>query len=230
MVRDPGDGVYVLLHKEGLEVHGDQGHLIPFHHLDLVLQHPGVLLLLLPGLDFLGHLVLQPLCRFIDKDGTYLCGFLNANTLELLERGSWKMSSGWVPPVVSAVKEYGNMAGCIAPSYIQMCVRLLVVLVAWQAFCTWAAERPKWLRPWKLLRLYWSESESAADVKYCCSEFHPCLFYQAYLDLCDQLVVQEILPVLLLRLAIANPFKTKQESQGALEIPDEPPCYILQRS
>ena len=45
-----------------------------------------------------------------------------------------------------------------------------------------------------LLRLYWSESESAADVKYCCSEFHLCLFYQAYLDLCDQLVVQEILP------------------------------------
>ena len=63
-----------------------------------------------------------------------------------------------------------------------------------------------------------SESESAADVKYCCSEFHLCLFYQAYLDLCDQLVVQEILPVLFLRLAIANPFKTKQESQGALEI------------
>ena len=143
------------------------------------------------------------------------------------------MSSGWVPPVVSAVKEYGQVAGCIAPSYIQMCVRLLVACwfmlqVTWQAFCTWAAERPKQSRPWKLLRLYWSES--AADVKYCGSEFHLCLFYQAYLDLCDQLVVQEILPVLLLRLAIANPFKTKQESQGALEILDEPPCYILWHS
>ena len=44
------------------------------------------------------------------------------------------------------------------------------------------------------------------------------------------LVVQEILPVLSLRLAIANPFKTKQESQGTLEIPYEPPCYILQCS
>ena len=142
------------------------------------------------------------------------------------------MSSGWVPPVVSAVKEYGQVAGHIAPSYIQMCVRCLVMLVTlqviWQAFCTWAAERPKWLRPCKLLRLYWSES--AADVKYCGSECHLCLFYQAYLDLYDQLVVQEILPVLLLRLAIANPFKTKQESQGALEIWDEPPCYILQCS
>ena len=142
------------------------------------------------------------------------------------------MSSGWVPPVVSAVKEYGQAAGCIAPSYIQMCARLLVALVTlqvtWQAFCTWAAERLKRSRPWKLLRLY--ESESAADVKYCYSEFHLCLFYQAYLDLCDQLVVQEILPVLLLRLAIANPFKTKQGSQGALEILDEPPCYILRCS
>ena len=142
------------------------------------------------------------------------------------------MSSGWVPPVVSAVKEYGQAAGCIAPSYIQMCVRHLVTLVTlqvtWQAFCSWAAEGPKQLRPWKLLWLYWSEP--AADVKYCGSEFHLCLFYQAYLDLCDQLVVQEILPVLLLRLAIANPFKTKQESQGALEIPDEPPCCILQHS
>ena len=144
------------------------------------------------------------------------------------------MSSGWVPPVVSAVKEYGQVAGCIAPSYIQMCVRCLVELVAlqvvWQAFYTWAAERLKWSRPWKLFRLYWSESESAADVKYCGSEFHLCLFYQAYLDLYDQLVVQEILPVLLLRLAIANPFKTKQESQGALEILDEPPCYNLWHS
>ena len=107
---------------------------------------------------------------------------------------------------------------------------LVTLQVTWQAFCTWAAERLKQLRPWKLLRLYWSESESAADVKYCCSEFHLCLFFQAYLDLRDQLVVQEILPVLLLRLAIANPFKTKQESQGALEIPDEPPCYILWHS
>ena len=128
--------------------------------------------------------------------------------------------------------EYGLASGCIAPSYIWMCARHLVMLVAlqvaWQAFCTWAAERPKQSRPWKLLRLYWSES--AADVKYCGSEFHLCLFYQAYLDLCDQLVVQEILPVLLLKLAIANPFKTKQESQGALEILDEPPCYILQHS
>ena len=142
------------------------------------------------------------------------------------------MSSDWVPPVVSAVKEYGQVAGCVAPSYIQMCVRHLVALfalqVTWQAFCTWAAERPKRLRPWELLRLYWSES--AADVKYCYFEFHLCLFCQAYLDLCDQLVVQEILPVLLLRLAIANPFKTKQESQGALEILDEPPCYILRHS
>ena len=57
-----------------------------------------------------------------------------------------------------------------------------------------------------------------------------CLFYQADLDLCDQLVVQGILPVLFLRLAIANPFKTKQESQGALEILDQPPCYILRCS
>ena len=142
------------------------------------------------------------------------------------------MSSGWVPPLVSGVKEYGQAAGCIAPSYIQMCMRHLVMLVTlqvtWQAFCTWAAERLKWSRPWKLLRLYWSES--AADVKYCGSEFHLCLSYQAYLDLYDQLVVQEILPVLLLRLAIANPFKTKQESQGAREILDEPPCYILRCS
>ena len=143
------------------------------------------------------------------------------------------MSSGWVPPVVSAVKEYGQVAGHVVPSYIQMCARHLVMLVTlqvtWQAFCTWAAERPKRSRPWKLLRLYLSESESEADVKYCGSEFHLCLFFQAYLDLCDQLVVQGILPVLL-RLAIANPFKTKQESQGALEIPDEPPCYILWHS
>ena len=143
------------------------------------------------------------------------------------------MSSGWVLPVVSAVKEYGQVTGCVAPSYICMCARQLVTLVvmlpiALQVFCTWAADVLMLLRPWKLLKLYWSES--AADVKYCCSEFHLCLFYQAYLDLCDELVVQEILPVLFLRLAIANPFKTKQESQGALEIPDEPPCYILQCS
>ena len=54
------------------------------------------------------------------------------------------MSSGWVPPVVSAVKEYGQVTGHVAPSYIQMYVRCLVTLVslqvAWQAFCTWAAE------------------------------------------------------------------------------------------
>ena len=181
------------------------------------------------------HTTLQPLCRFIDKDGTNLCRFLNASTLALLERGSWKMSSGWVPPVVSAVKEYGLASGCLAPSYIQMCARCLVTLwvmmqVTLQDFHTWAADWLKLLRPWMLLRLYGSESESAVDVKYCCSEFYLCLFYQAYLDLCDQLVVQEILPVLLLRLAVANPFKTKQESQGALEIPDEPPHYILWHS
>ena len=40
-------------------------------------------------------------------------------------------------------------------------------------------------------------------------------------------VVQEILPVLFQGLAIANPFKAKQESQGALESLDKPPCYIL---
>ena len=51
--------------------------------------------------------------------------------------------------------------------------------------------------------------------------------YQAYLDLFDQLVAQEILPVLFERLAIADPFKAKQESQGALEILDKPPCYKL---
>ena len=86
----------------------------------------------------------------------------------------------------------------------------------------------KLLRPWKLCKLYWSES--AVDVKYCCYELCLCCSCQAYLDLCDQLVVQEILPVLFLRLAIADPFKTKQESQDALEIPDKPPCYILQCS
>ena len=85
----------------------------------------------------------------------------------------------------------------------------------------------KLLRPWELLKLYWSESESAADVKYCCYGFYLCCSYQAYLDLYDQLVAQEILPFLFLRLAIADPFKAKQESQGALEIPDEPPCYML---
>ena len=88
----------------------------------------------------------------------------------------------------------------------------------------------KLLRPWELLKLLWSESESAAEVKYCCYEFHLCCSYQVYLDLCDQLGIQEILPVLFLRLAIADPFKTKQESQDALEILDEPPCYILQCS
>ena len=45
--------------------------------------------------------------------------------------------------------------------------------------------------------------------------------------LSPELVVQEILPVLFQRLTIADPFKAKQESQGALENPDEPPCYIL---
>ena len=51
------------------------------------------------------------------------------------------MSSGWVPPVVSAVKEYGQATGHIAPSYIQMCARCLVMLpVALQAFRTWAAD------------------------------------------------------------------------------------------
>ena len=83
----------------------------------------------------------------------------------------------------------------------------------------------KLLRPQEPLKLY--QSESAAGVKYCCYEFHLCYSYLVYLDLCDQLVVQEILPVLFLRLAIIDPSKTKQESQGALEIPDEPPYYII---
>ena len=39
------------------------------------------------------------------------------------------MSSGWVPPVASAVKEYGQVTGHIAPSYIQMCARCLVTLL-----------------------------------------------------------------------------------------------------
>ena len=38
------------------------------------------------------------------------------------------MSSGWVPPVVSAVKEYGQATGCVGPSYIQMGARQLVML------------------------------------------------------------------------------------------------------
>ena len=67
-------------------------------------------------------------------------------------------------------------------------------------------------------------------MKYCCYEFHLFCSGQAYLDLGDQQVVQEILPVLFLRLVIADPFKTKQESQDALKILDEPPCYILQCS
>ena len=33
------------------------------------------------------------------------------------------MSSGWVSPVVSAVKDYGQVTGHIAPSYIQMYAR-----------------------------------------------------------------------------------------------------------
>ena len=83
-------------------------------------------------------------------------------------------------------------------------------------------------RPWELLKLYWSQP--AAEVKHYCYEFHLGYSYQAYFDLCDQLVVQEILPVLFQRLAIADQFKTKQESQGTLEIPDKPPYYILQCS
>ena len=38
------------------------------------------------------------------------------------------MSSGWVPPAVSAVKEYGQVTGRGAPSYIQMGARWLVML------------------------------------------------------------------------------------------------------
>ena len=161
------------------------------------------------------------------EDETYLCGFLNANTLEPLGRGSWKMSSSWVPPVVSATEECGHVTGHIALSYMWVCVRQLVVL---PVACTYVFDyrAMKLLRPWELLKLYWSES--AAEVKYCCYEFHLFCSGQAYLDLCDQLVVQEILPVLFLRLAIVDPFKTKQESQDALEIPDKPPCYILQCS
>ena len=44
-------------------------------------------------------------------------------TVELLERGFWKTSSGWVLPVVSAVGECEQVTGHIAPSYIQMCAR-----------------------------------------------------------------------------------------------------------
>ena len=132
----------------------------------------------------------------------------------------------WVPPVTSATRECGHASGCIALSCIRMCAKQLVTLpVAYTYIFDYCAM--KLLRPWELLILYWSESESAADVKYCCYEFHLCCSGQAYLDLCDQLVAQEILPVLFLRLAIADPFKTEQESQGALEIPDKPPCYIL---
>ena len=55
------------------------------------------------------------------------------------------MSSGWVPPVVSAAKGYGQVTGCIAPSYIRMCAMQLVALVitlpvTLQVFCTWAAD------------------------------------------------------------------------------------------
>ena len=119
-------------------------------------------------------------------------------------------------------------AGSLVMLLVMLLVALPVVLpVTLPVTCTYifAYCAMKLLRPWKLLKLYWSES--AADVKYCCYEFRLCCSYQAYLDLCDQLVVQEILPVLFLRLAIADPFKTKQKSQDALEIPDEPPCYIL---
>ena len=38
------------------------------------------------------------------------------------------MSSGWVPPVASTAKEYGQATGHIAPSYIRMCARQLVAL------------------------------------------------------------------------------------------------------
>ena len=94
---------------------------------------------------------------------TYLCGFLNANTLKLLERGSWKTSPGWVPPVVSAVKEYGQVTGHFAPSYIQMCARWLVMLVvmllvALQVFCTWAPDLLKlihWISP-EICRISWN--------------------------------------------------------------------------
>ena len=140
------------------------------------------------------------------------------------------MSSGWVPPVATAVKGYGWVISHLALSYMQMYGRQLVTLPV-TCICIFDyCEMKKLLKPWELWKLYWSESESAADAKYCCSEFHLCCSYQAYLDLCDQLVVQEILPVLFLRLAIAGPFKTKQESQDALEILDEPPCYVLQCS
>ena len=165
----------------------------------------------------------------MDEDETYLCRFLNTNTLELVGRGSWRMSVGWAPPVVSAVEECGHMTGHIALSYMWMCVRWLVTLPVTGTY-VFDYCAMKLLRPWELLKLSWSECESAAEVKYCCYEFHLCCSCQVYLDLCDQLGVQEILPVLFLRLTVADPFKTKQESQGALEISDEPPCYILQCS
>ena len=62
------------------------------------------------------------------------------------------MSSGWVPPVASAVKEYGLASGHVAPSYIRMCARCLVMLpvtlqFVLQAFHTWAADLLKLLRP-----------------------------------------------------------------------------------
>ena len=40
----------------------------------------------------------------------------------------------------------------------------------------------KLLRPWELLKLYWSES----GLNYCCYEFHLSYSYQAYFDLCDK--------------------------------------------
>ena len=134
------------------------------------------------------------------------------------------MSLSWVPPVVSATEGCGHVTGHIALFYMWMCVRWLVML---PVTCTYIFDYcvVKLLMTWKLLKLY--KSESAAEVKYCCYEFHLCCSYQVYPDLCDQLVVQEILPVLFLRLVVADPFTTKQESQDALEIPDEPPCYIL---
>ena len=33
------------------------------------------------------------------------------------------MSSGWVPPVVSAAEQCGQVAGHVAPSYIYLCTR-----------------------------------------------------------------------------------------------------------
>ena len=40
------------------------------------------------------------------------------------------MSSGWVPPVASAVKEYGQVTGCVAPSYMQLVTLPVTLQVA----------------------------------------------------------------------------------------------------